>query len=106
LRLTKSGNRQLVGKRTRFGIYRDYARAFSDTTGMPIASLTYFNRIFREILGQSPTNSRRLSAGRNKRGLRADLPQKTHTFCQGRMSQARESAASLGDEIGKPAQSS
>jgi hypothetical protein len=80
--VNKRGTRQLVGKRTGFGIYRDYARAFSDTTGMPIASLTYFNRIFREILGQSPTNSRRLSAGRNKRGLRAISPKKRTLFAK------------------------
>jgi AraC-like DNA-binding protein/ligand-binding sensor protein len=33
----KLGNKQLVEKLTRSAIYRDYARAFSDTTGMPIA---------------------------------------------------------------------
>ncbi len=33
----KLGNKQLVEKLTRSAIYRDYARAFSATTGMPLA---------------------------------------------------------------------
>src|SRR5438477_1894664 len=37
LRLMKLGNKQMVEKLTRSAIYRDYARAFSDTTGMPLA---------------------------------------------------------------------
>jgi AraC-like DNA-binding protein/ligand-binding sensor protein len=37
LRLVKLGNKQLVEKLTRSAIYRDYARAFSTATGMPLA---------------------------------------------------------------------
>jgi AraC-like DNA-binding protein/ligand-binding sensor protein len=33
----KLGNKQLVEKLSRSAIYRDYARAFSDATGMPVA---------------------------------------------------------------------
>jgi AraC-like DNA-binding protein/ligand-binding sensor protein len=33
----KLGNKQLVEKLSRSAIYRDYARAFSDATGMPLA---------------------------------------------------------------------
>lgn len=33
----KLGNKQLVEKLTRSAIYRDYARAFSETTGLPLA---------------------------------------------------------------------
>jgi hypothetical protein len=33
----KLGNRQLVEKLTRSAIYRDYLRAFSAATGMPLA---------------------------------------------------------------------
>jgi len=33
----KLGNKQLVEKLTRSAIYRDYVRAFSETTGMPLA---------------------------------------------------------------------
>jgi hypothetical protein len=44
--LIKLGNRQLAEKLMRSAIYRDYARAFSDTAGMPVAlreSLIHFN---------------------------------------------------------------
>jgi AraC-like DNA-binding protein/ligand-binding sensor protein len=37
LRLVKLGNKQLVEKLTRSAIYRDYVRAFSTATGMPLA---------------------------------------------------------------------
>src|SRR5438874_4904676 len=37
LRLVKLGNKQLVEKLTRSAIYRDYVRAFSETTGLPLA---------------------------------------------------------------------
>ena len=37
MRLVKLGNKQLVEKLTRSAIYRDYVRAFSTTTGMPLA---------------------------------------------------------------------
>jgi AraC-like DNA-binding protein/ligand-binding sensor protein len=37
LRLVKLGNKQFVEKLTRSAIYRDYARAFSAATGMPLA---------------------------------------------------------------------
>jgi AraC-like DNA-binding protein/ligand-binding sensor protein len=37
LRPVKLGNKQLVEKLTRSAIYRDYARAFSEATGMPLA---------------------------------------------------------------------
>ena len=37
LRRVKLGNKQLVEKLTRSAIYRDYARAFSETTGLPLA---------------------------------------------------------------------
>src|SRR5205809_57094 len=37
LRLVKLGNKQLVEKLTRSAIYRDYVRAFSAATGMPLA---------------------------------------------------------------------
>jgi AraC-like DNA-binding protein len=37
LRLVKLGNKQLVEKLTRSAIFRDYARAFSATTGMALA---------------------------------------------------------------------
>jgi AraC-like DNA-binding protein/ligand-binding sensor protein len=37
LRLVKLGNRQFVEKLTRSAIYRDYVRAFSTATGMPLA---------------------------------------------------------------------
>ena len=35
--LVKLGNKQLVEKLTRSAIYRDYARAFSETTGLPLS---------------------------------------------------------------------
>ena len=37
MRLVKLGNKQFVEKLTRSAIYRDYARAFSTVTGMPLA---------------------------------------------------------------------
>jgi AraC-like DNA-binding protein len=37
LRLVKLGNKQFVEKLTRSAIYRDYVRAFSTVTGMPLA---------------------------------------------------------------------
>ena len=41
----KLGNRQFVEKLTRSAIYRDYARAFSATTGMPLAVRPIFHHL-------------------------------------------------------------
>src|SRR5205823_10433655 len=56
LRLVKLGNRQLVEKLTRSAIYRDYARAFSDTTGMPIAlrALEHWQPALRGAVNENP----------------------------------------------------
>jgi AraC-like DNA-binding protein/ligand-binding sensor protein len=56
LRLVKLGNKQLVEKLTRSAIYRDYARAFSDTTGMPIAlrAVEYWQPAMRGAANENP----------------------------------------------------
>jgi AraC-like DNA-binding protein/ligand-binding sensor protein len=52
----KLGNRQLVEKLTRSAIYRDYARAFSDTTGMPIAlrAVEHWQPAMRGVANENP----------------------------------------------------
>jgi hypothetical protein len=92
----------------RCAIYRDYAPASSGTKGTPIAlriadpfQPAFFAKSsanLRPILGVHPPEE-------NKRGLRAIVRQKTHTFCQGRMIQAQESPAFSDDEIGQTTQS-
>jgi AraC-like DNA-binding protein/ligand-binding sensor protein len=56
LRLVKLGNRQLVEKLTRSAIYRDYVRAFSTATGMPLAlrSVEHWQPALRGARNENP----------------------------------------------------
>ena len=52
----KLGNRQFVEKLTRSAIYRDYVRAFSTTTGMPLAlrQVEYWQPALRGAPNENP----------------------------------------------------
>lgn len=56
LRLVRLGNKQLVEKLTRSAIYRDYVRAFSDTTGLPIGlrAIEHWQPALRGAANENP----------------------------------------------------
>ena len=81
----KLGNKQLVEKLTRSAIYRDYARAFSATTGLPVA--------LREDRAMEPADAGR---GQRKSVLRTDGALEPHSRCLSRS--ARKIIEQIGDD--------